>query len=192
MAKDTARPDPPAALFKPHVRLNGGVNDDMLRVFVDTLAEAEAQDGPLVLELTTMGGDADTARRIATDIRLLRERTGRDLLFFGKAVVYSAGITVMSAFPREHRWLARGTSLLIHSRSISLTLNLDGPLGTERRKLEVALAQVDEGLRLQAEGFADLIAGSDVSVEELEQKAARNWYLDAEAALARGLIAGVV
>lgn len=192
MPKDTARPTPPPALFTPKVRLDGSINDDMLRAFRDALAEAECQDGPITVELTTMGGDADTARRIATDIRLLRERTGRELLFFGKAVVYSAGVTVMGAFPREHRWLAHGTSLLIHSRSITLTLNLDGPLATERRKVEVALAQIDEGLRLQAEGFADLVAGSDVSLGELEERAAGNWYLDADAALARGLIAGVV
>lgn len=192
MARDSAHPAPPAALFAPQVRLDGSVCDDMFRRFRDALAETEAAEDAVVLELTTMGGDADTARRIATDIRLARERSGRELLFFGKAVVYSAGITIMSAFPREHRWLSRGTSLLIHSRSISLTLNLDGPLATERRKLEVAMAQVDEGLRLQAAGFADLIAGSDVTPEELGEKAARNWYLEAEEALARGLVAGVV
>jgi ATP-dependent Clp protease, protease subunit len=192
MPKDTARPELPAALFMPSIRLDGSVNDDMSRAFRNALAQAEGQGGPIVLELTTMGGDADTARRIATDIRLARERTGRELLFFGKAVVYSAGVTIMSSFPRERRWLTRGTSLLIHSRSINLTLNLDGPLATERRKLEVAMAQIDEGLRLQAEGFADLVAGSEVTLEDLEERAARNWYLDAEEALERGLIAGVV
>lgn len=191
MPRDATPPNPPAALFAPQVRLDGRLDDDMFRTFRDALAEAAGQDGPIVVELTTMGGDADTARRIATDVRIARER-GSELLFFGKAVVYSAGVTVMSAFPRQDRWLARGTSLLIHSRSIALTVNLDGQLAAERRKLEVALAQVDEGLRLQAEGFADLIAGSDVTLQELEERAAGNWYLDADAALARGLIAGVV
>ncbi|MFC3079825.1 peptidase S14 [Phenylobacterium terrae] len=191
MPRDATPPNPPAALFAPQVRLDGRLDDDMFRTFRDALAEAVGQDGPIVVELTTMGGDADTARRIATDVRIARER-GAELLFFGKAVVYSAGVNVMSAFPRKDRWLARGTSLLIHSRSIALTVNLDGPLAAERRKLEVALAQVDEGLRLQSEGFADLIAGSDVTLQELEERAAGNWYLDADAALARGLIAGVV
>lgn len=191
MPKDTAPPEPPAALFSPQVRLDGSVGDDMLRSFRDSLAEAEGGDGPIVVELTTMGGDADTARRIATDVRLLRAR-GRELLFFGKAVVYSAGVTIMAAFPRQDRWLSKGTSLLVHARSITLTVNLDGPLATERRKLEVALAQVDEGLRLQAEGFADLVADSDVTLEELEKKIAANWYLDAQEALARRLVAGVV
>jgi ATP-dependent protease ClpP protease subunit len=192
MPKDAVPPDPPAALFAPQVRLDGSVDDDMLRRFREAMEAVEGQNGPIVVELTTLGGDADIARRMAIDIRLVRERTGRELLFLGKAVVYSAGLTVMAAFPPQARWLARGTSLLIHARSLTLTLNLDGPLAVERRKLEAAMAQIDEGLRLQADGFAQLIAGSGVTLEELEALAAGAWYLDAEEALARGLIAGVV
>jgi ATP-dependent Clp protease, protease subunit len=190
--REAGQPTPPAALFRPHARLDGLVGDEMLRSFRGAMDAAEDGEEPFVVELTTTGGDADTARRIATDLRLFRERTGRPTLFFGKAIVYSAGVTIMAGAPREDRWLARGTSLLIHSRTISLDLKLDGPLAQERRRLKFALAQIDEGLRLQRDGFRQLIAGSDVSEAELNKKARTHWYLDAEAALARGLIAGVV
>ncbi|HEY9216570.1 MAG TPA: ATP-dependent Clp protease proteolytic subunit [Phenylobacterium sp.] len=192
MPKDAETTSPPPALFAPQVRLDGEVNDDMLRAFKNALQASEDGPDPLVVELTTTGGDADTGRRIADDLRLFRERTGRRPLFFGKGVVYSAGVTIMSGFERQDRWLSRDTSLLIHSRSINLTINLDGVLARERRKLEMVIEQIDEGLRLQAQGFRDLISGSDVSEAELAEKVETNWYLSADEALARRLVAGVV
>lgn len=186
------RPTAPAELAKPNVRLDGMVGDDMLRAFREALDSVADGEGPLVLELTTTGGDADIGRRIATDVRLFRERTGRRALFFGKAVVYSAGVTVMGAFPRADRWLSQGTSLLIHCRSLNKTLQLDGALSLERIRLEAVLAEIDVGIRLEEEGFRELIAGSDVRMRELLERAQSNWYLDADEALARGLIGGVV
>jgi ATP-dependent protease ClpP protease subunit len=184
--------NPPSELARPQIRLDGPVNDEMLRAFRDFLDTAEAGEGPVVVELSTTGGDADVGRRIATDIRLFGERTGRSLRFFGKAVVYSAGVTIMAAVPREGRWLSRGTSLLIHCRSLNKTLQLDGALSVERVRLEAVLAEIDVGMKLEEEGFKELIAGSDVPMGELLERARSNWYLDADEALERGLIGGVV
>jgi len=183
---------PPEALARPQVRLDGTVDDEMLRTFKDAFAEAEAGPDPVVLELTTTGGDADVGRRIATDIRLFRERTGRRPLFFGKAVVYSAGVTVMAGFPREDRWLSRGTCLLIHCRSLAQTVDLNGPLAQARKRVEALLNQIDVGLDLEREGFEDLIAGSRVAMDDLLERAQSNWYVSADEALSLGLIAGVV
>ena len=124
-----ARAKAPAELARPQVRLNGPVDDSMLRFFIDGLEAARDGEGALALELTTTGGDADVGRRIAADMRLFREQTGRRTLFLGKAVDYSAGVTIMSAFPREDRWLAAGTMLLIHCRQIQRTVQLEGSLG---------------------------------------------------------------
>lgn len=183
---------PPAELAQPHIRLDGNVGDEMLHAFRDGLAAVEGDEGPVVVELFTFGGDADTGRLIATEIRLFRERTDRRVLFFGKAVVYSAGVTIMAAIPREDRWLSRGSSLLIHCRSLNKSLQLDGPLAGERVRLEAVLAEIDVGLKLEEEGFRELIAGSSLGLDELIERARSNWYLDADEALARGLIGGVV
>jgi hypothetical protein len=182
----------PPELARPQLKLEGSVGDEMLHSFRNGLAEVEDGDGPLVVELYTLGGDADVGRLIATDIRLFRERTGRRTLFFGKAVVYSAGVTIMAAVPRQDRWLSRGTSLLIHCRSLNKTLQLDGALAVERVRLEAVLAEIDVGIRLEEDGFRELIAGSDVQMDDLLSRARVNWYLDAQDALARGLIGGVV
>jgi len=192
LVKPPASAVAPPELAKPQVRLDGSVGDVMLHAFRDALGAAEEGDGPVVIELSTMGGDADTGRLIATDIRLFRERTGRRTIFFGKAVVYSAGVTIMAAVPREDRWLSRRTSLLIHCRSLNKTLQLDGALALERVRLEAVLAEIDVGIKLEEDGFRELIAGSDVGMDELLERARSNWYLDADEALDRGLIGGVV
>jgi ATP-dependent protease ClpP protease subunit len=186
------RPDAPSELAQPRLRLHGAVGDDMLAAFLDGLSAAEAESGPLVLELTTTGGDADVGRRIAVDLRLFRQRTRRRTLFLGKAVVYSAGVTVMSAFPRHDRWLAQGAALLIHCRKLTRQVSFDGPLRSERPKAEALLREIDFGLRLEAEDFERLIEGSRVGLAELLERAEAGWCLDAAEALDLGLIGGIV
>ena len=109
----------------------------------------------------------------------------------GKTLVASAGVTVM-AFPREKRWLTRDTALLIHWRRMVKDLHLEGPLGSCRRVLEEMIADIDHGLRLEEQGFAELINGAGVDAEEIARRAYGGWYLSAEEALSRGLIAGLV
>ncbi|MGA0605352.1 peptidase S14 [Phenylobacterium sp. VNQ135] len=182
----------PAELATPQVRLTGEVGDEMLRTFLDGVAAVEAGEGPLVLELTTTGGDADVGRRIATDVRLFRERTGRRTIFLGKAVVYSAGVTIMSSFPRADRWLSRGTALLIHCRQLNKTVTFEGPLKGARMKVEALLGEIDTGLDLEEQDFEALIEGSDVRMAELLERAQVNWYVHSDEALSRGLVAGLI
>lgn len=183
---------PPAELAAPQVRLNGAVDEEMLRAFLDALAAAEDGDEPLVLELTTSGGDADIGRRIATDVRLFRERTGRRTVFLGKAVVYSAGVTILSAFPQKDRWLAQGTMLLIHCRQLNRSLAFEGPLKAARMRVEALLEEIDAGLDVEEQDFDDLVAGSRVPISELLERAQSGWYVRADEAVQRGLVAGLV
>lgn len=186
-------PTPPAELAgTPTVSLHGAVDDGMLAVWLDALAKARTGSEPLVLELSTTGGDAEVGRRIAEDVRLFRERTGRRALFLGRTTVYSAGVTIMAGFPTGDRWLGRDAVLMIHGRKMQKELNIEGPLRSERRRVEALLAEIDEGLRIEREGFERLVEGSDITLEELERQTVGDWYLTAEAALERGLVAGLI
>lgn len=175
------------------MRLIGDVDDDMLRACLDGLDRAEAgASDPVVVELTTFGGDADVARRIGSDIRLFRDRTGRRLIFVGKTTVYSSGVTLMAAFPRADRWLSRDATLLIHGRSLHKTLELCGPLALERVRVEAVLSEIDAGLRLEREDFERLVRGTGLGLAEVLERAPSNWYLSAQEALERGLVAGLL
>ncbi|MFN3668097.1 MAG: peptidase S14 [Brevundimonas sp.] len=186
-------PAAPAALAEqPTVSLHGAVDDAMLAIWLDALNAARSGTGPLVLELGTTGGDAEVGRRMAEDVRLFRERTGRRALFLGRTTVYSAGVTIMAGFRREDRWLSRDTALMIHGRKLQKSLDIDGPLRTERPQVEAMLAEIDEGLRIERAGFEQLIEGSDVTLEELERRTIGDWYLTGQAALEQRLIAGLI
>lgn len=187
-----AKAPPPELAATPTVSLHGAVDEGMLSVWLEALAKARNGSEALVLELGTTGGDADVGRRIAEDVRLFREQTGRRTLFLGRTTVYSAGVTVMAGFRQADRWLSRDTELLIHGRKLQRSLELNGPLRSERAKAEAVLAEIEDGLRLERAGFEQLIEGSDITLEELEGETVGDWYLSAQQALDRGLVAGLI
>jgi ATP-dependent protease ClpP protease subunit len=183
------------AALDAQIRLFGSLDDDMFKAFSEQLQKARSESQPqqrIVLSLSTTGGDAETARRIAEDVRLCRETEGRLLSFVGMSFVYSAGITVMAAFPRQERYLTKGTELLIHERRLDKTVQLCGGLGVSETLLQNELAAVRSGQRLEAEGFADLVAGTSMTAQEvLDKIRAADWYVTAEEALRIGLVKAI-
>lgn len=175
----------------PDIRLFGTVNENMLSEFFRQQAEVPA-DGPLVFELSTSGGDAEAGRRIAEELRLW-QLAGRELYFLGKTYVFSAGITVMAAVPRDHRFLTEDCELLIHERKMTAQIVLDGALRSCRAKVNDVLAEIESGQRLQREGFARLVKGCSLTAEDVEKRVLeKDWYLTAPEARELGLVAGVV
>jgi hypothetical protein len=53
-------------------------------------------------------------------------------------------------------------------------------------------ADIDNGLRVEDEGFAELIVGSAVSLDEIRRKSYGGWYLSAAQALELGFVAGLI
>lgn len=191
MAAAMTDPNQYPLLARPHVRLSGSVDQQLYASWQDQLGNAPA-DGPIVVSLSTLGGDPEVARAMGDDVRLLKAYQKRELLFLGKAVVYSAGVTFMSAFERQHRFLTKGTRLLVHERQITKTVNLSGPLKSCVAQLEAVLNEIRHSVKMEDEGFRALIAQSDVDFAELEEKAPSNWYIDAEDARAQGLVLDVI
>ncbi|WP_343526685.1 ATP-dependent Clp protease proteolytic subunit [Sphingomonas sp.] len=178
-------------LARPHIQLYGTVDEVMYAGFKDQLDAAPAE-GPLVVSITTLGGDPEMARAMGDSIRLLRDYTGRDTLFLGKVAVYSAGATLMSAFPVEHRFLTRGTRLMLHERQMSGSIDLSGPLTNLPVVLKAKLNEIEQSVRIQEEGFRAIVNGSKVTFETLREKARSNWYIDAEEARELGLVLDVI
>ena len=125
------------------------------------------------------------------DVRLMRE-AGRTICFLGKAAVYSAGATFMASFPVADRYMTKDSSLLIHERQISKTINLSGPLRRCTDQLKAALHEIEHSMRIEEEGFRQIVEGSSVEFEEARDKAPDNWYIPCEEAKKLGLIADVI
>lgn len=179
------------ALGAPHVRLAGGIDYDMYRRFQDDIAAAKDAD-PIVISLTTLGGDPEVARAMGEDIRLLGAYQGRAAIFLGKVAVYSAGVTFMSYFRRENRFLTSGTRLMIHERQIARDIHLEGPLRTAVATLKAALNEIEQSIAIEEEGFHQLIDQSNVAFDDLRGRAPENWYVDAQEAKRIGLVLDVI
>jgi ATP-dependent protease ClpP protease subunit len=177
-------------LSSPQLRLVGSVDEAMYAEFRNQLAAAPGE-GVLVIAITTLGGDPEIARAMADDVRLLRE-AGRTIHFLGKAAVYSAGATFMAGFPLDNRFLTKGSSLLIHERQLTRTINLSGPLQSCTAQLKAVLNEIEHSIEIEEEGFRDIIEGSGVSLEEIKARAPDNWYVTCEKAKELGLIAGII
>ncbi|KQM99500.1 MULTISPECIES: ClpP family protease [Sphingomonas] len=178
-------------LAVPHVQLHGPVDDAMYDSFKAQVAAAPTE-GPLVVSITTLGGDPEMARAMGDHIRLLREYTDRETLFLGKVAVYSAGATFMSAFPADSRFLTRNSRLMIHERQMTSTIELNGPLNALSYTLKAKLHEIEDSINIQEEGFRDLVRGTKVDIEELKAKAPSNWYIEAEEARDLGLILDII
>lgn len=178
-------------LARPHVALSGPVDQAMYASFREQLGAAP-REGTLVVSLSTLGGDPEVARLMGDEIRLLRDYSGREILFLGKVAVYSAGATFMAAFPADKRFLTRGTRLMIHERQIQSTLALSGPLRMQVASLKAKLHEIEESVRIEEEGFRDIIAGSTVSFEQVSERAPANWYIEAEEARSLGLVLDII
>ncbi|MDV3457876.1 ATP-dependent Clp protease proteolytic subunit [Sphingomonas sp. HF-S4] len=178
-------------LSQPHIILHGPVDHDMYARFREQLAAAPA-DGPLVVAISTLGGDPEVARLMGDELRLLREYTGRETLFLGKVAVYSAGATFMASFPTDKRFLTRGTRIMVHERILTKTVELSGPLKSVVAGLKANLHEIEESVRIEEEGFRALVAGSKIAFEEVQKRAPSNWYIEAEEARDLGLVLDLI
>lgn len=182
----------PSHLLNPPVLLAGAVDYAMYNNFRAQLQNAPLE-GDVVIELTTLGGDPEVARMMGEDIRFRSEvEPQRRFVFLGKAAIYSAGTTFMSFFAPGNRYLTRGTRLLIHERQLTKTINLEGPLTTCLAELKATVSEIETSIAIQEEGFANLITGSSLTIDQVREGAVTNWYVEAQEAQALGLIHAVI
>ena len=182
----------PSAFNAPAVLLSGPVDYAMYKDFRRQFEPALERE-LVVVELSTLGGDPEVARMMGEDIRYHSEMSPeRRFVFLGKAAIYSAGTTFMSFFARANRYLTRGTRLMIHERKMSKELQISGPLTTCIATVKATLHEIETSIAIQNEGFANLIRGSSVTMEEVLQRAPSNWYMEAEEAKTLGLIEAVL
>ena len=182
----------PLDFDKPHVELIGELTEDRAVDFIKRLQDVAEGAEPLLISVTTVGGDADLARRILLELSRLRQRSARRIAFIGKTQCYSAGVSIMSAFPVADRYLTGDCWLLIHCRQLDKTVEISGPMRSSLPQVRSLCHQIELGLEREEENFRRLIEGSEIDMADLLEKALCNWYVPAKEALELGLVAGIV
>ena len=116
----------PATPFKSQaIALSGVVDYEMYTKFRAQFDNA-SNKSIVVIGPSTLGGDPEVM--MGEDVGFASEtEPAKRFVFLAKAAIYSAGVTFMSFFARENRYLTRGTRLMIHERKLSKKLVIDGP-----------------------------------------------------------------
>src|SRR6201985_4027402 len=155
--------------------------------------ENSANQNLVVITLSTLGGGPEVARMMGEDVRFHSDLDpDRHFVFLGKAAIYSAGTTFMSFFARDNRYLTRGTRLMIHERKLNKVLNIDGPLTSCVATVKATLHEIEASVAIQNEGFENLVRGSQVTMDQLLERAPFNWYIEANEAVTLGLVRAVL
>jgi hypothetical protein len=80
------------------------------------------------LDLNTVGGETDVARRMTNEVRQFQQHCGQGAFCIGKSYVCLAGVTILAAFPKRDRDLTTDAVLLIQEGRIRQSLELVGPM----------------------------------------------------------------
>jgi len=187
-----SRPTDQELLFGPNLSINGLITASTVHFALGRLETIRAQGTPLIMELNTDGGDADAARRIALEVRLFRSYSGQHAYCVGKSNIYSAGVTILAAFAPENRFVTSDAILLVHERRLDTTMQLSGPIRSCLQIVREQLSLLETAQELEMAGFRDLIEGSDLTIDQLYEKATKNCYIKADAALAHGIVAAIL
>ncbi len=119
------------------ITLGGEVDEHMIRVFDKTLKDLHADPAlgrKATILLTTYGGASGYAMGMFERLRLAQ--ASFDLTIVGLGVVYSHGVTLLMAFPKERRFVSNGTRLYIHELQRSVKLSLEGSHSARRLLLD--------------------------------------------------------
>jgi hypothetical protein len=81
---------------------------------------------------------------------------------------------------------------MIHERKLNKTLKIDGPLTACVATVQGTLHEIQASIAIQNEGFENLIRGSNITMDEVLQRAPFNWYIEAQEALSLGLIRAIL
>ena len=106
-------------------------------------------------------------RRIAHEVRLWCDKPARDVYFLGKSFMCSAGVTIMSGFPFNRRFITADTLLLIQEHKLKKSVEFNG---APRGCLSLAnnlIAQIESAKMLERHGFVQLVKGAKLTVDDV-------------------------
>ena len=178
----------------PSITLAGRVEPALVAVLDKQIkAMMEKKPEKALVILTTTGGMNAYSIGIYERLRLLQQVV--DLTLVGIGIVYSAGITISMAFPKEKRWLTAESSMMFHQTQVEITpSNTSTSINLTARELLLAESAVSlEHQRRNLEWIFDRIAkGTGQKEKTIKKMAESGTYFTAKEALDFGLIGGIL
>ena len=87
---------------------------------------------------------------------------------------------------------SRTRRTLTGAARVLFALKIDGPLTACIATVQATLHEIQASIAIQNEGFENLVRGSNVTMDQVLERAPFNWYIEAQEALSLGLIRAVL
>jgi len=160
------------------VIISGGIDQDLAGSVIARLtALAAASDDDITVIVNSPGGHVESGDTIHDFVRFVRPR----VRMLGTGWVASAGALIYVAVPREDRFCLPNTRFLLHEPS--------GGVRGVGSDIEI---EADQILRMRERLNQIFSRQTDQPIERIREDTRRNFWLDAEAAVAYGLVGRVV
>lgn len=161
-----------------NVLITGGIDDkSATRAVTHLLALAEASDDPINVFISSPGGHVESGDMVHDIIKFIRP-TVRTI---GSGWVASAGALIFVAAQREHRFCLPNTRFLLHQPR--------GGIGGQASDMQIQAEQI---LKMR-ERFERLFAmATGQTPEKISKDTARDFWLNADAAIEYGLLGRVI
>lgn len=177
----------------PKIGLVGAVDHDMIKSFdaaYRDLFNREERPSRAALIVSTCGGSTGYAWGVYERIRLLAQEM--EVWFFGLGVVYSAGLHLMLAVPKERRITTPNTRFLFHTVQRNDHLPMKNTIDATALQLQELLSDVEEQKRYKDFQIEAIARDTGISPEELTSKIASGWYFGGQEAVDIGLVGALL
>lgn len=160
------------------VVISGGVDQDLAASTIARLTALSAvSDDPITVVVNSPGGHVESGDTIHDFVRFIRPR----VRMLGTGWVASAGALIYVAVPREDRFCLPNTRFLLHE-----------PAGGVRGVGSDIAIEADQILRMRERLTQIFARQTGQPPERIREDTRRNFWLDAEAAVAYGLVGRIV
>jgi ATP-dependent protease ClpP protease subunit len=175
------------------ITMAGQVDEGMIqmldRILNSTYANPEVENRATLL-LTTYGGASGYAMAMYERLRLAQRVF--DLTVIGLGIVYSHGVTLMMALPREKRFVTAGTRLYLHELQKEMKLPLNGPQSARRLVLEQELRTLEEEAATLDWTVKTLAVGTGLPEKKLRTLMSGGTYLSGQEAVDLGFAGALI
>ena len=160
------------------VVISGGIDQKLAaRVTAELMGLASTSDEPITVFINSQGGHVESGDTIHDVVRFVGPR----VRMIGTGWVASAGALIYVAVPRADRYCLPNTRFLLHQPAG----------GVQGRSADIAI-EAEQILRMRERINRIFAHQTGQPLEKIERDTDRNFWLDADEAVAYGLVGHVV
>lgn len=166
-------------LFKARTLIiSGEINQQLAsHVIAQLIALSSDSDEPITMFINSQGGHVESGDTIHDLVRFIKPR----VRMVGTGWVASAGALIYAASPREERYCLPNTRFLLHQPA--------GGVSGSAADIEIEAREI---LRMRQRINRIMSEQTGQPLERIEEDTRRNFWLDAEAAKAYGLVGRII